>query len=497
MSVVGEYGRIAQQQDRSATFELIRVLSDPAVSAADRDELGDVLGRLGDVRAAAPLAAIGLDRDRPAEVRQVALRVLENSAMCPEGARWRAWWNAGDDLVRGCLLRQAERTEADLLEPVARDPHHPLHRHALTGIEFGFEEPRWQQYKIQGLDHPDPGVRRTAAEVLYWEEPVAAEQALHRTADDRDTGVACAAIETLRCYHSRATLRLLHELAQGDDERADAARDSQDDLLGSFQCEQRSILGWLAPVADLLGPPEFDAATSGDASVPDTRELIVPVAAQIFSTYSDPDGAWAPKLDALHSYHWIGVPTADRVGLATFLSGHPDPQVRASSCRALSTWHEVDLLLALAHDPDVSVRKSAVYYLRFVPRSHEIATLSWDLVDSGEVAGTRGYEALATCAAHTPPGELDDRLIELARTDFRESIRAEAVSQLAHRIEPVLPVLTESPLVTWAVHIRILSACREQGLRPPGIGALRDVDNLDLAVALAGFDDVSGAHQSL
>ncbi|MFE1591508.1 hypothetical protein [Nocardia sp. NPDC058705] len=493
MSVAGEYRRVAEQQDRSATFALIRVLADPDATAAEREEICDVLGRLGDVRAVAPLAAIGRDRDRPTGVRHSALRVLENAAMCPEGAQWRAWWDAGDDLVRGCLLRQAERSEADLLEPVARDPHHPLHRHALTGIEFGFEEPRWQQYKIQGLDHPDPGVRRTAADVLYWEEPVAAEQALHRAADDPDTGVACAAIATLRCYRSRATLRLLHEISQGDGERAVAARDSKDDLLYYFQREQLSVPRWLAPVADLLGPHEFDAPTSGVASAADRSELTVPAAAEIFSVYSDLDGPWAPKLDALRRYHWIGVPAADRFGIATFLSAHSDPEVRASSCAVLSTWHEVDLLFALAHDPEVGVRKSAVYYLRFVPRSHEIAAFTWDLVDSGELAGTRGYEALATCAAHTASGELDDRLIELVRTDSRESIRAEAVSQLGNRIQPVLSVLTESPLVTWAVHIGMLSACRAIGLRPPAVGALRAVDNLDLAVALTDFDDVSAA----
>ncbi|MBF6338032.1 HEAT repeat domain-containing protein [Nocardia abscessus] len=437
----------------------------------------------------APLAGIGRDRDHPAEVRLAALQVLENAAMCPQGADLRAWWNTGDDLVRACVLRQAERSEADLLEPVARDPHHLLHRHALTGIEFCFEEPRWQQYKIQGLDHPDPGVRWTAADVLRWDEPVAAEPALHRAAADSDTDVACAAIDTLRYYHSRATLRLLHEIAQGDGERAVAAQDSKADMLVYFEREQLRIRHWIAPVTDLLGPPELDTPPSSGPSVPGRPEQSVPTAAEIFATYSDLDGPWAAKLDALRRYDWTGVPAADRPGLAAFLSGHPDPQVRVLCCPILSTWHEVDPLLALAHDPEPGVRKSAVYYLRFVPPSREIATLTWDLVASGEVAGTRGYEALATCAAHTPPRELDDRLIELARTDLRENIRVEAVSQLGDRIDPLLPLLSEPPLLTWAVHIRLLDACSKSGLHPSAASALWAVDNLHLAAALADLDD--------
>ncbi|MFI7000419.1 HEAT repeat domain-containing protein [Nocardia sp. NPDC050175] len=489
MRMVGDLERIVEQQDRSATFELIGQLADPAVGGLTREQIRDALGRLRDPRAVASLTEIGRDRERPAEVRLAALQVLEHTAMCPEGADLRAWWDTGDDLVRACVLRQAERSEADLLEPVARDPHHLLHREALSGIVFRFEEPRWQQYKIQGLDHPDPTVRWTAADILCWDEPVAAEPALHRAAADSDTDVACAAIDTLRYYHSRATLRLLHEIAQGDDERATAAQDSKEDMLDDFEREQLRIRQWIAPVADLLGPPELDTPPLGP-SEPLRPKPSAPPAAEIVATYSDLDGPWAAKLDALRRYDWTSVPAVDRPGLAALLSGHPDPEVRMLCCPILSTWQEVDSLLALAHDPELGVRKSAVYDLRFVPRSREIATLTWDLVASGAVAGTCGYEALATCAAHTPPGELDDRLIELARTDLRESIRAEAVSQLGGQIDPLLSLLSEPPLVTWAVHAQLLDACAKSGLHPPAADALRAVDNLHLAGALADLDAV-------
>ncbi|MEV6769557.1 HEAT repeat domain-containing protein [Nocardia sp. NPDC051030] len=483
--MVEELERITEQQDRTATFELIQRLTDPGIGASERERIVYGLAQLADPRAVVPLAEIGRDLGRPTDVRQAALRVLEDSSLCPEGADLRAWWDTGDGLVRACVLRQATRSEADLLEPIARAPHHPLHRHALTGIEFTFEEPHWQQYKITGLAHPDPAVRRIAADVLCWDEPVAAESALHRAATDSATEVACAAIDTLRYYPSRATLRLLHEIAQGGGARAEAARAAEADLLVDFADEQSRIGHWLTPVADLLGPTEHDTAPSPTPPVRCRAKPPVPTAAEVFAVYSDLDGPWAEKLAALRGNDWSRVPASDRPVLTALLSGHPDPQVRDLCCSALASWHEVDALLSLAHDPEFGVRKSAVYSLRFVPPSQEIATLTWNLIASGKVASTGGYEALATCAAHTPPGELDDRLIDLARSDLRESIRAEAVSLLGEQVEPLLFLLSEPPLRTWAVHIRLLTACRDSGVTLPAATALYTVDNLHVAAALA------------
>ncbi|MGW5317499.1 HEAT repeat domain-containing protein [Nocardia thailandica] len=486
----GEWAEIGDTQNRSMTFAALAALDDHRIGTAERREIGATLGRLGDPRAVAPLTRIALHRARPAGTRQAALTALEDAGLCPEGDALREWWHSGDDMVRAVVLRQAGREHADLLGTVSRDPRHPLHRHAIDGLAFGFEEPHWQRDKIRGSAHADPAVRRVAAEVLRWDEPVAAEPALHRAAHDGDPAVAVAAIETLRYYRSRATLLLLDEIGHGTDERAAAARESVADLRCDFEDAPRAVRPWLAPVAHLLRAPE-PAGRPSPASPASSAGRPVPApppATELVARYADPDGAWAPKLAALHGWDWSGVPAADRPVLARFFAGHPDPRVRAPICRALAAWRHADALLALAHDADSTVRKSAVYYLRFVPRSPDVATLTWDLVASGAVAGVGGYEALATCAAHTPPGALDDRLIGLARSDPRESVRAEAVSLLGDRVAPVLPLLAEEPLVTWDVHVRLLDACAATGLRPRGAEALRGIDHLDPAVALAAVD---------
>ncbi|MGV9409510.1 HEAT repeat domain-containing protein [Nocardia sp. NPDC003693] len=472
-----ELDRIARDQDRSATFELIRELTETA-----DDSVADALWRVGDPRAVPALTAIGRDRTRPDTVRQAAFLVLSEAASVPGSGELRDWWASGDDLVRAFIIREATRDETDLIEPVARDPNHVLHRDAIIGLQFGFEEPHWQEYKIAGLAHPDPAVRRTAADSLLWDEPVAAEPGLHRAAADDDEAVACAAIDTLRYYPSRATLRSLDEIGQGEGERAVMARDAKDYLLADFESERSSLAGWIEPVADLLGNEDVEPDPWSPGPPP--IKPSAPPAPEVIDLFSDPDGSWAPKFAMLRDRDWSGVRASDRPGLAAYLAAHPDSVVRAECCAALANWHATDRLLELARDQNAGVRKSAVYYLRYVPAAREVAAFTWDLVESGAVAGTAGYEALATCAAHTPPGALDERLVALARTDLREAIRLEAIKQLGDRIEPLLHLLAEPPLLTWGVHVLLVEACGKAGLQIPGRRQLRDVDNLHLAAAL-------------
>ncbi|MFE6857161.1 hypothetical protein [Nocardia sp. NPDC057668] len=480
-----ELDRIAQEQDRSATFELIRELTESGAAGAVSSDLVQTLARVGDPRAVPALVAIGRELGQPDVVREAAFGVLSDAASVPGSAELREWWAVGDDLVRAFVLREATRAETDLIEPVARDPQHPLYRDALVGLQFGFEEPRWQVYKIAALEHADPVVRRTAADSLCWDEPVAAEPGLHRAAADADEAVACAALDTLRYYPGRATLRLLHDIAQGTGERAEMARDAELYLLGDFEPERVRLADWMAPIADLLGTGDVTEPEPWSPG-PSPVKPAAPPASEIITAFSDPDGSWASRIAMLFDRDWSAMPASDRPALAAFLAAHPDPQVRTLSCGPLSDWHEADRLLELAHDPNLIVRKSAVYHLRNVPPSREIATFTWNLVESGAVAGTAGYEALATCAAHTAPGELDECLITLARNDLREGIRDEAISLLGDRIEPLLPLLTEPPLLTWGVHFRLVDICRKSGLRIPGERELRSVDNLHLAAALAG-----------
>jgi hypothetical protein len=199
-----------------------------------------------------------------------------------------------------------------------------------------------------------------------------------------------------------------------------------------------------------------------------------------------PDGPWKARLDALRKYDWSAPPTGQRDLAASFFCAHPDSAVREAICSALAEWGDTDRLLVLAHDPMTVVRMSAVYYLHAVPPSRQVADLAWDLIASGQLASTRGQEALRTYTAHTPEEESRDRLHDMAVTDRRESIRYEAVHLLGGNIDAsVLALLGEPPLVTWSVHSMLLTICAREAIQPPPIGHLDEIDNLRVAEDLA------------
>lgn len=142
-------------------------------------------------------------------------------------------------------------------------------------------------------------------------------------------------------------------------------------------------------------------------------------------------------------------------------------------------------------EPALALSGRAIYHLQSVPRSSEIARLAWGLIAGGEVASTRGREALRTYAAHAPTDEARTNLIELALTDLRETLRYEAVDILDTESQRVLSLLTEPPLVSWSVHTMLLATASTYHMPIPSVAHLHEVDNLDLVEALVRFEEDS------
>jgi len=478
---------------------LLERLADPSTPAEEREQVVRALAELADPRSVRPLIDLAENVELDEAVRGGALDALADAGLCPEGDDLRLWWASGDVELRKQVLIEAERTEADIVRPVARDPLHPLHVQAIWGIEYSFEEPEWQECKIRALGHPDAAVRRAAAITLLWDEPIRAEEGLHRVAGDAEGDVAVAAIDTLQYYRSRSTLRILDEIARtGSEERATVARASLDDLRGYFGSAllaggavRDRLRQWMDPVWDILGLEEEPEAVDRTPRPEQDPKPAVPPARQLIKAYSDPDGPWAERLRLLRRYDWAAVPPGDREALSQFFVTHPDPAVRDGFGGALAEWNDTDRLLELAHDPVSWVRKSAVYHLQSVPRSSEIARLTWGLIAGGEVASTRGREALRTYAAHAPTDEARTKLIELALTDLRETLRYEAVDILDRESHRVLSLLTEPPLITWSVHTMLLATASTHHMPIPSVAHLHEVDNLDLVEALVQFEEDS------
>ncbi|MRG93923.1 HEAT repeat domain-containing protein [Polyangium spumosum] len=497
MTVVFPHEKIRDDEDRSYTFALLACLADPETPEDERHELADTLHRLDDPRAEARLIELLQDRSAPPAVREAASSVL----------RWAGAENRfhlarmlrdGDLILQRYAVLGMDHRHADLIEPIARDPDHPLHREAIRAMIWACEEPRFQALKIAALSHPNPIVRETAADVLLWDEPVAAEEPLLAALDDVVEDVAVSAANTLQYYPTRRTLARLAELSSREGKLGEQAGYSFEQIRGQFRgdlqnaegAEREALLAWMQPVWSILAftddeiryePPESFVRTNP------VQDIVT--ADQLLESLGGPDGPWAEKKRRLQQADPAAFSPADIERLVPFFVTHPDPDVRADGARLLGAWNRHDALIALLDDVRFYVSKTAMYYLgKTTPSPLVAARVLRHLLDPG-VTSTHAYETLDTYVVHAPAEEAIPRLAELAM-DRREAIRLDAINTLTklgavREIEPLLALLEAPPLMTWSVHVALLEACRDLGLAPRGLDALRAVDNLDLQRAIA------------
>jgi len=458
-----DYDRITQTEDRSFTFVLLDHLDDPRAR--------DALLTLDDPRAREPLLRIAEDRARTCSEREAAASVLASSMDGVRRDDALRWWASGDDLLRRRALLLMGVEDASIVEPIASSPLHRLYREAIATMAFGFEAPRFQTLKIAALDHPDPAVRVAAADVLLWDEPLAAEEALLRHADDPDPAVACAVIRTLEYYPTRRVQRRLETLP-GRPEVARALRNTLENL--------RLVMSPMQPEE----PGETRPAT-----LPPAAKRIRPPIEAILAEHNDPEGPWAGRKARLQEIDWAAYNADERARLTTHFTTHPDPGLREAAWRPLSVWDDTFGLLRLLHDPVAGVAKSTAYGLGLTSPDPRVAAALRTHLDDPSVASTHPDETITAWVAHAGRAAVPD-LLGFAARDERESFRWSAVRALVEldardAVATLLPLLEAPPLVTWDVHIALLEACRKLGLPPRGLDALREVDNAWLADAVA------------
>ncbi|MDC0740271.1 hypothetical protein [Polyangium mundeleinium] len=498
MTVIFPHQKIRDEEDRSFTFALLACLAEPDLPEDERHEIADTLERLDDPRAEPRLLEWLQDRAAPPPVREAASSILR-SAGAQNRSQLAAMLRDGDSLVQRYAVLGMDHRHADFLEPLARDPGHPLHREAIQAVEWGFEEPRFQVLKIAALSHPDPSLRETAANVLLWDEPVAAEEPLLAALDDTEERVAASAANTLQYYPTRRTLARLAELSAREGKLGEVIRSSFDDLRARFQydlkeaegAEREALLAWMQPVWSVLAftddeichePPESFVRTNPVHDIVTADELL--------SSLSHADGPWAEKKRRLRSADPAAFSPSDIERLTPFVTTHPDPDVRDEGARLLAAWNRYDELFALLDDPRFHISKTAMYYLGKTTPNALVAERAFRHIFDPRTTTTHAYETLETYVAHTPAEEAILRLAKLAAHDERETLRLHAIYALtrldaARAIAPLLSLLEAPPLKTWSVHVALLEACRTLGLAPHGLDALRELDNLNVQQAIA------------
>lgn len=475
-------------------------LSDP-----DHRAVLETLEELQDPRATAPLTSTLENRALPRLLREEAGALLRGLSDWAQAETLSSWWSSGDAVLERHALLQMGREHADVVVAVASDRGHRLHREAVGRMTFRFEEPEFQRVKISALEHEHAEVRMVAADVLHWDEPVDAEQALIRCTEDSVIEVAVSATCTLQYYPSLQTTRALTMLLEHADEQVRAAaRSSLDEisstfsaLLGDRDPRERDILAtWMSPVCaalelgkDAASPETVSNPTSRGVEAQTQRTLSV---GDLVKVLSDPDGRWREKNAHVPSARAADHYAPARTVLVPFLSQHPDPGVRERACGLLAAWNEHGALVQMMGDPSFSVRKSATYHLGEATADHGIAATVWEHLHHPGTASAHAMETLRTYVAHAPRGESLPRLAALVLHDVRESVRHEAVEALtklnaAPELTSLLGLLAEPPRVTWSVHLALLGAIRKLKLRTPELTPLYGIDNAYMQAALAPF----------
>jgi HEAT repeat protein len=492
--------QLAEAANRDAAERILSRLLDRKTSTALRDDLVVALGEIADPRLTTKLFNAGLDPSLSPEIRDAAFDVLASSSMGPtDSSLLRQWWQSDDDVLRRWALLFAWRSEGDLIAQIADDPGHPFYKQAIETIGFEFDEPEWQERKVTALHHPDAEVRAIAADILQWDEPLVAQDDLIAATADTSEQVRLAAMRTLENYFSRKVvehaahlletapihpqaealfLRLRHEFVEAA--RATAYSTAVRDQLRR----------WMQPVASIFDIDDSDIRsmnTDGDSLVQNTSDQ--PSLETLIAALSQPGGTWAGKLLMLAQYDWTAVPEDKRRKTAQFLQTHPDAQVRMAACRALAEWHDSGRLVGLLEDPVRVVRKAALGWLYVLPADPQVARHALALLESGQIGGGYATEAIATYSAHAPKAESQERLLAFLKEDRRENVRTAAVQQLGEqRLQEMLFVLDEDPLVTWTTHEAVLALCENAGLRPASVERFRNVDDLWMASLFASLE---------
>ncbi len=487
-----------EAMDRSVGPALMRQLADPLISDDDRKEVEHTLAVIDDPRSLVPLyALIGVPGELPTTdqvVRRSAITVLTQSANHPTGNDLRRWWVSGDPDLMVAALPLMDRTESDLVQSVLDDPTHSMLPEALLAMGFGFEEPWWQQQKIEALGHHDAEVRRAAAHCLLWDEPVTAEPKLLAATFDPDESVAQEAVAALRYYPTIAVLRRLVDFG---DVIATA------DVLDYFQmaADEPGEVGvlmkrWMVDVAGLITASQENAPLA--PMIRSIERVVIPWTKELVAAVVDPNMLADEVHDRLRRVDRQSVRPDQRESVAELLCMHIDSNIRELGAGFAVEWGFGKMAMMLLEDPVATVRKSAMYALHDLDRSIgsvlSLAETVKALIDGGTISGTRAGEAIRTYVAHASPETVLEDLRAYVLNDLRSSVVVSSIEELAvlDGGPAVLADLTEllrrEPLVNWSAHGTLLHACARLAIPTGDISMLRSIDHVWIATAVARAD---------
>ena len=485
---------IRTEEDRSFTPRLLDLILDAPTGSAEWTDSARTLACIEDYRSVGPLARFIEDRARPEEARREIARTLAGFDLTTTSAQRVTWWRSGDGVLAEHGLRLMQRSEGDIVAAVAADRDHPLRAVAISTLEWGFEEPEFQELKVDGLRSDQPDVRVAAAYAAGWDEPLAAEPVLRDLLADNDPEVVKVTAYALQYFPSLTTLESLRSIATGDNSDLERQRaESESFLVGCIESELNrcddAVRAALRPWCEAIGFEVRDEPIAQGS--PQTRpepEVLDPMAEpEAFEDAVDTTtGSFLAKARALRSIRWSDIAASDRPGMVRRLAQHEDPEVRTVSTVALSRWNVAHVLLHLLQDDHAVVRKCAMYELANVEPDPHIADIAREQL--GNVSGIASGETLTTFARHAEPVDRAQFLFDLAVVDPRGIVRESSVRLLAEagevqRLRRLMRLLDNPPEVNWSFHLALLNTDAVTVANPERLADLAAVDNVYIAAA--------------
>jgi HEAT repeat protein len=378
-------------------------------------------------------------------------------------------------------------SDAEIVLPIASDPNHALYSRSLDALAFGFES--HQDLAIAALENGDPNVRASACKTLLWEEAIGATLGLIQCLDDPETDVRAEAENALQYFHDRRVFRSLLS-------RPGEALDS---LSASFAFALRKCPELAEWMGDLLRVVVLDDTYNENDSIEVAKKLRPPRPFNVDSLIADVSrlgGEWAERQAALRNdLDWASLNSVDRLRLGRVLSEHIDPSVRSVAAYAFADWDDVNGLLGLMVDPNPSVVSSACFTLGRTSQDSRAALILEELLRGDSRNAQWGY--LLTAFAHHGTRDAVMRFVEeTLQTTDSEDRKWRCVSVLedfgaVEEITALAASLLEAPKVSWYFHAAILSAARTLKVGGLAVPDIDQIDNLDMALAIAQYVQAS------
>jgi hypothetical protein len=484
-SVSFDHDEVKRTMNRDYSKALFDRLIDVATGQEERERVTSSLCYVDDPRLAGPLRAVLFDSAIADEVRLAAYDVLYSISAYLSDEEQRLVWETGHPGLMHRAL--GSLCDAEIVLPIASDPNHVLYARSLDALAFGFES--HQDLAIAALENGDPNIQALACRTLLWEEAIGATTGLIQCLDDPDPGVRFEAENALQYFNDRRVFRSL----------LSRPGESLEFVSARFASALRKCPELAEWMGELLSVVVSDETYSENDFVEVAKKLkpLRPFNVDsLIEEVSQLGGEWAGRLPALRNdLDWASLNSFDRLRLGRVLGEHIDPCVRSVAADAFAEWDDVTSLLGLMQDPSPSVVNSACFVLRRTSQDSRAALKLEELL-RGDSRNAQWGNLLTAFAHHGARDAVLQFVQETLQTTDSEERKSRCVSVLedfeaVNEIKALSASLLVPPKVSWRFHRAILSAARTLKIAGFAVPDIDQIDDLDMALAIAQYVQAS------